>query len=182
MTNASFRDSACSFKLARLKDHRVNSRIGNKGLMRGVVVDIAYLSKESGSCGISDTVYTLVFGWNPLGAMKWTHLPGKRCMAACPYGAPQYDAQKKKVDKCNLCYHRLKEGLPPACVRTCLEYLARQDVGYRGARVSACNISAAADRKAAWVCRSESYETVGAFFGEQINNEGEGRMPSIPAG
>ncbi len=46
----------------------------------------------------------------------------KRCMAACPYGAPQFDAQKKKVDKCNLCYHRLKEGLPPACVRTCLGY------------------------------------------------------------
>ncbi len=46
----------------------------------------------------------------------------KRCMAACPYGAPQFDAAKKKADKCNLCYHRLKEGLPPACVRTCMGY------------------------------------------------------------
>ena len=44
----------------------------------------------------------------------------KRCMAACPYGAPQFDETKKKVDKCSFCYHRLKEGLPPACVRTCL--------------------------------------------------------------
>jgi DMSO reductase iron-sulfur subunit len=46
----------------------------------------------------------------------------KRCMAACPYGAPQFDETKKKVDKCSFCIHRLKEGLPPACVRSCPGY------------------------------------------------------------
>jgi len=46
----------------------------------------------------------------------------KRCQAACPYGAPQFDEKKKKMDKCTLCYHRLKEGLPPSCVRTCPGY------------------------------------------------------------
>lgn len=46
----------------------------------------------------------------------------KRCQAACPYGAPQFDEAKKKMDKCTLCIHRLKEGLPPACVRTCMGY------------------------------------------------------------
>jgi len=46
----------------------------------------------------------------------------KRCQAACPYGAPQFDEAKKKMDKCTLCYHRLEQGLPPACVRTCPGY------------------------------------------------------------
>ncbi len=46
----------------------------------------------------------------------------KRCIAACPYGAPQFNEATKKVDKCDFCYHRLREGLPPACVRTCLGY------------------------------------------------------------
>lgn len=46
----------------------------------------------------------------------------KRCAAACPYGAPQFDETKKKMDKCTHCNHRLKEGLPPACVRTCPGY------------------------------------------------------------
>ncbi|MBF0556813.1 MAG: 4Fe-4S dicluster domain-containing protein [Nitrospirae bacterium] len=46
----------------------------------------------------------------------------KRCAAACPFGAPAFDEAKKKMDKCTLCYHRLKEGLPPACVRTCPGY------------------------------------------------------------
>lgn len=46
----------------------------------------------------------------------------KRCKSACPYGAPVFDNAKKKMDKCTLCVHRLKEGLPPACVRTCMAY------------------------------------------------------------
>ena len=46
----------------------------------------------------------------------------KRCKAACPYGAPTFDEKKKKMDKCTLCIHRLKDGLPPACVRTCMGY------------------------------------------------------------
>jgi anaerobic dimethyl sulfoxide reductase subunit B (iron-sulfur subunit) len=46
----------------------------------------------------------------------------RRCEAACPYGAPTFNEKKKKMDKCTFCYHRLKAGLPPACVRTCISY------------------------------------------------------------
>lgn len=42
-----------------------------------------------------------------------------RCVQACPYGAPQYDEHKGKVDKCNLCYPRVDAGLLPVCVEAC---------------------------------------------------------------
>ena len=46
----------------------------------------------------------------------------KRCAAACPYGAPQFNSQTGKMDKCTMCIHRLKQGMPPACERTCPGY------------------------------------------------------------
>jgi len=49
----------------------------------------------------------------------------KRCISACPYGAPHFDRRAGYVDKCTGCYHRLfNQNLPaerrkPACVVTC---------------------------------------------------------------
>lgn len=37
------------------------------------------------------------------------------CMDACPYRAISFDAQKDVAKKCNLCYHRVDNGLIPAC-------------------------------------------------------------------
>ena len=56
MTIASFRDSACAFKLTGLKDGRINSCKSDKGFVGGEVADIAYFSEESSPCSISDTV------------------------------------------------------------------------------------------------------------------------------
>lgn len=44
----------------------------------------------------------------------------QRCRWACPYGAPQYNPETKKIDKCTMCVHRLEKGLKPACVITCM--------------------------------------------------------------
>ena len=44
----------------------------------------------------------------------------KRCMWACPYGAPQFNETTKKVEKCHMCKHRLDADLLPACVATCV--------------------------------------------------------------
>jgi DMSO reductase iron-sulfur subunit len=43
----------------------------------------------------------------------------KYCTWACPYGAPQYDANNRVMTKCTGCVDYLESGLPPACVAAC---------------------------------------------------------------
>ncbi len=45
------------------------------------------------------------------------------CMMACPYGIPRYDWDEPVpyVQKCDMCYQRLKKGKQPACVEACPE-------------------------------------------------------------
>lgn len=41
------------------------------------------------------------------------------CVQACPYGCRYIHPETKIADKCTLCYHRLKQGLAPACMEVC---------------------------------------------------------------
>lgn len=43
----------------------------------------------------------------------------KYCIVACPYGARYLHPETKVVDKCTFCYHRITQGLLPACVQAC---------------------------------------------------------------
>ncbi|MDI6908603.1 4Fe-4S dicluster domain-containing protein [Nocardioides sp.] len=43
----------------------------------------------------------------------------KSCMQACPYDAIYIDADTHTAAKCNMCAHRVDEGLEPACVVVC---------------------------------------------------------------
>lgn len=43
------------------------------------------------------------------------------CTWNCPYGVPQYNAERHIVTKCDMCHSRLKEGQLPACVAACPE-------------------------------------------------------------
>lgn len=44
----------------------------------------------------------------------------KYCMVACPYDARFVNPIRKTAEKCTFCYHRIQEGLLPACVTTCV--------------------------------------------------------------
>lgn len=44
----------------------------------------------------------------------------RKCEAACPYGAPQWDREAQVVKKCNLCIDELQAGRKPYCVMACL--------------------------------------------------------------
>jgi len=41
------------------------------------------------------------------------------CIQACPYGARFMNAALHVADKCTWCYHRVTQGLLPACVTVC---------------------------------------------------------------
>lgn len=43
----------------------------------------------------------------------------KRCIEACPFGAAQYNPETERAQACDLCYHRVDQGLIPACAYHC---------------------------------------------------------------
>jgi len=44
----------------------------------------------------------------------------RRCEAACPYGAPQFDVAENVVKKCNMCVDEIDAGRKPYCVMACM--------------------------------------------------------------
>ena len=47
------------------------------------------------------------------------HCEDPACTKVCPYGAPQYNAAKGHMTKCDGCHDRVAEGKKPICVESC---------------------------------------------------------------
>ncbi len=43
----------------------------------------------------------------------------QNCGEACPYDAIDFNSEVGTADKCNMCDHRVQEGLQPMCVEVC---------------------------------------------------------------
>jgi anaerobic dimethyl sulfoxide reductase subunit B (iron-sulfur subunit) len=44
----------------------------------------------------------------------------RKCEAACPYGAPQWNPKEQIIQKCNLCVDEIDAGRKPYCVMACM--------------------------------------------------------------
>lgn len=44
----------------------------------------------------------------------------QNCLHVCPYGAPQFNHDTQKVEKCTGCAHLLADGKVPACAANCV--------------------------------------------------------------
>lgn len=44
----------------------------------------------------------------------------RKCEAACPFGAPQFDPEENVVKKCNMCIDELEANRKPYCVSACM--------------------------------------------------------------
>ncbi|MGC6324855.1 DMSO/selenate family reductase complex B subunit [Pasteurella multocida] len=84
-----------------------------------------YLSISCNHCDNPDCVSVC-----PTGAMHKTEdgfvivneaicIGCRYCHMACPYDAPQYDAMKGHMTKCDGCHSRILEGKKPICVDAC---------------------------------------------------------------
>ncbi len=100
----------------------------------------AYLKKQCMHCNepaCTAACLTQAMYKTPEGAVIWRGdkcMGCRYCMVSCPFDVPkfEYHSANPKIEKCNMCFDRTKEGKLPACVENCpaeaLIYGKRRDL------------------------------------------------------
>lgn len=67
----------------------------------------------------------------------------QNCTIACPYGIPKFDQEQNLMYKCDLCYDRTKEGIPPMCASVCptntLQWIEEAELEEKRAQIPLAN-------------------------------------------
>ncbi|GED59888.1 4Fe-4S dicluster domain-containing protein [Brevibacillus formosus] len=67
----------------------------------------------------------------------------QNCTIACPYGIPKFDEEQNLMYKCDLCYDRTKEGIPPMCASVCptntLQWIEEAELEEKRAQIPLAN-------------------------------------------
>jgi formate dehydrogenase iron-sulfur subunit len=87
----------------------------------------AYLKKQCMHCNepaCTAACLTQAMYKTKEGAVIWREdkcMGCRYCMVSCPFDIPkfEYHSSNPKIEKCNMCYNRLKEGKVPACIENC---------------------------------------------------------------
>ena len=74
-------------------------------------------------CMLQSTVKDAITQDDATGAVIFTEttakLNHKDILEACPYRVPRQDAKTKVMRKCTMCFDRITNDMPPACVKSC---------------------------------------------------------------
>jgi len=74
-------------------------------------------AESSGSKAIAKDGATGAVVFNPKTKVKPAEF--KAIRESCPYDIPRWDERMGVMAKCTMCFDRIKEGMPPACVKAC---------------------------------------------------------------
>jgi formate dehydrogenase iron-sulfur subunit len=74
-------------------------------------------AESAGSKAITKDEATGAVIFNPKVKVKAADF--KTIRESCPYDIPRYDERMGVMAKCTMCIDRIKEGMLPACVKTC---------------------------------------------------------------
>ncbi len=77
------------------------------------------------------------------------------CISTCPYGVIKFNSKGDVVEKCNLCSHRIDQGLEPFCVLCC-----EGQAIYFGDLESLIKITAVQEREPELYARNPEFKTI----------------------